>query len=425
MGRFSLGAEPAALAHAEAVLLVGDHQPQIGKNRALGNERMGAHHNLALPGGNALPDLPLFLRRLGARQQGHRNAQRLEQPAKRLVVLLRENLCRSHQGRLGPVSGRAIGGGRRHHGLAAAHVSLDQPVHGAASAEIPQNLLHRPFLRPCEGKGQALIEFLHPKISVCRNLLHGPGGAHQRQARGEYEELLKNQPFPGLLRLGHIHRCMDRPIGLLRRKNAVAFPDFRRQDFCRRIADRQGLAHKLCHGRVGKPRGQGINGHNPAGCHSRRFRQLKNGIGDSVAGKVSGKGAVKHIFPAIFQVLRGEAGIEKGQVQSAGMVRHLHLCQIQPLADVGCSGRGHHHRPEAGRLVHHQVGNAAFPGPVLITPGKMADQVPQGKNIQCLQHFRLGGADPPETAHRIGKPCHDTTFFPDVMNGLDAIGGFT
>ena len=53
-----LGGQVRPLGHAEAVLLVGDHQPQIPVGHALGNERVGADDEVNLSrrqlGGNAL-----------------------------------------------------------------------------------------------------------------------------------------------------------------------------------------------------------------------------------------------------------------------------------------------------------------------------------------------------------------------------------
>ena len=73
-------------------------------------------------------------------------------------MLLCQNFRRGHQSALLSVPGCTVGSRSSHHGLAAAHVTLNQPVHRGTLPEIRQNLLHRPLLGTGKGKGQTLIK---------------------------------------------------------------------------------------------------------------------------------------------------------------------------------------------------------------------------------------------------------------------------
>ena len=159
MGVMAFGGQAAALGYPEAMLLVGNHQPQLPKHRGIRQQSVGAHHHLKLPCLHRLPGQPLFLHAHGAGEQPHGDSQRGKELSQRGAVLLCQDLRGSHQGSLLSVPGGAEGRSGGHHGLAAAHITLHQPVHGGASAQIPDDVLHCPALCPGEGKGQRPIKF--------------------------------------------------------------------------------------------------------------------------------------------------------------------------------------------------------------------------------------------------------------------------
>ena len=416
MGGLSLGGKLAALTHAEAVLLIGDDKAQILKFGAVGDQGVGTHRQIGLAGGNGLPGLPLLLACHGSGQQHHPDAHRGKKPGQGPVVLLCQYLRWGHQGTLDPVFRGAVNRSRRHHGLAAAHVSLDQAVHRCSLPEILQDPVNGPPLGPGEGKGQGGIKGLHIPGLIGRDLFQLPGRPHQAETGGKDEKLLKYQPPLGLLRLLGILGGVDGPVGRIRRKNVIFLPDLRGENFPGGIADGQGLGNQLCHGGVGEPGGKGVDGHDPPGGHRLGIRTFKQRIRHAVAGKVPGEGAVEDILPAILQVLRGKPGVEEGQGKPAGVVRHLDPGQIQSLADVGRPWGAHDCRPEAGRLVHIQLRHAGHFRPVLIAPGKMADEVSQGEDIQRLQQLFLCGAYALQCFDRIRQPCHSVTFLYHIID---------
>ena len=87
------------------------------------------------------------------------------------------------------------------------------------------------------------------------------------------------------------------------------------------------------------------------------------------------------VFTAVLQLLGSIFLIEKGDIEPCGVVSHLHLGNVQTLADMGGAGRVHDHGLEAGRLVHIQLFDGHKFGAVFITSGKMADQIPKGMDI--------------------------------------------
>ena len=74
------------------------------------------------------------------------------------------------------------------------------------------------------------------------------------------------------------------------------------------------------------------------------------------------------------------------------MIRHLHLGNIQALTDMGGSGGVHNHGLEAGGHIHFQLLDGHQFGAILIAPGEMADQIPEGKDIQLGELLGLGRA---------------------------------
>ena len=132
-------------------------------------------------------------------------------------MLLRQDFRGGHQGGLKAVPGGGIGGSRRHHGFAAAHVSLNQAIHGTPLPEIRQNIFDSPLLGPGKFKGQCLVEFRQIQLGIGDHLFFRPGGPHQGQPRRKHEEFLENHPFLCLGRLFHGLGLVDGPVGSLRR----------------------------------------------------------------------------------------------------------------------------------------------------------------------------------------------------------------
>ena len=140
------------------MLLVGDDEPQRLKLGGFGDQGVGAHGHLNLAAEKLFPDLALFLLGHGAGEQPHGDAQGSKKLSQGGEMLLRQNLRGSHEGCLVPVADGAERRRGGNHGLAAAHISLNQPVHGSAPAQIRQNFTDSTLLGPGEGEGEGIIK---------------------------------------------------------------------------------------------------------------------------------------------------------------------------------------------------------------------------------------------------------------------------
>ena len=264
MGLLPLGQKGRPLGDAEAVLLVGNDQAQIGKDRGLGQKGVGADDQVKFPVRQLLPQFLLFCGAQGAGQQGAADAKRRKQRGKTVIMLLCQNFRRGHQGRLPTVFCRAVGRRSRHHGLAAAYIALDQTAHGPARAEIRQNLLHGAALGTSQGEGQGIVKGIHMARVHGRVGVDRPLCPKQGKGGGENIEFFKGEPFQRRLQSlgggGH----MDLPEGAGRVAQAVGLPDGLRQRL-RHAAARHGRLNCRKDLLIGQTGGQRIDGHDAAG----------------------------------------------------------------------------------------------------------------------------------------------------------------
>ena len=407
MGVPALLRQGGPLGHAEAVLLVGHHQTEIGKARRLGNQGVGAHDQIRLMGGDGGPGVLLLGRGHGARQQGNPDPQRGQQGLQPLGVLLGQDLRGGHEGRLLPVPGGDPGRGGGHSGLAAAHVALDQPIHHPAALQIGGDLPDDPLLGPGQGEGQGRLEFRKRRHRESGPGLLVPPGAEQGEAHGEDEELLEDQPVPGRLQGLEGGGRVDFPVGRGRVAEAVLGPQLRGQQL-RQLpqAGVQGLLDRAGDQIVVEPRGQGVDGHDPPGQDPGLLHGLEDGVVHGVAQIVPRQGPVEVVLPAVFQVVRHVALVEEGQVQPGCLVGHRELGQIQALADVMGPGGGGHEGPEAGWLVGLKLRDGDDPASVLVGPGEVGDQVVERADPEGGKGLRPGLPHALQIPHRVKQPRH-------------------
>ena len=146
----------SALSHAEAVLLVDNHQSEVAKLHHILEQSMGADNNLQ----RAIEKIAVYGFALffasGTGEQGAFNAQRLYQMAYGFEMLGGENLGGSHNGSLIIVVERQKHAHECHESLSAAHVALKETIHLSAAAHIGANLLDNSLLSAGECKWQML-----------------------------------------------------------------------------------------------------------------------------------------------------------------------------------------------------------------------------------------------------------------------------
>ena len=132
--------------HAKPLLLVDDEQGQIGDLHILRDQPVGADDDvdLALRGGrqNGL----YLLRRPEPRERLDAGTRLAEPTAEGVEVLLTEHGRRDQDGHLLAVAYRLVGGTDRNLGLAEAHITAEQPVHGLVGLHVGEHIVDGPRL---------------------------------------------------------------------------------------------------------------------------------------------------------------------------------------------------------------------------------------------------------------------------------------
>ena len=367
---------------------------------------MGADGKVGLPGGQLSGDGFFLPGGGGAGQQHAADAQFFQQRGEAGEVLPGQNLRGGHQGRLTAVFHTEIHAGGGHHGLAGAHVSLTQAVHGGAGGHVGDGLLHAAPLGIGQGEGQRVVEGGH---------VHHLKGSHGHrlpplpqtpQSDGEEKQLLEGQPPPGQVqRLGAL-REVDVLIGVFDAAEMVGLPYLVRERVGQDVgAGVQSLPYGPGEHQLADPGGEGIDGDDAAGALLPSLRLHHRGSHLPPPGGAL-RLAVKVVGLSLNQAVFQPGLVEKGDVQHAGLVHRPDFHQVHPLADVGHGGRRGDHGRHAGALAVLELGDAPGLPPVLVAPGKIADQVPQSENAQLLQGLGLLGADALDELHTGGQVRH-------------------
>ncbi len=135
------GLEPLLVAHAEAVFLVHDHQPQVLEFHLLAEQFVGAHHDVHGAFGQPLQGGCRLLAVAEARERGDLHRPVGEAVGKVVVVLLgQQGGGHQHRHLLAASSGEE-GGAHGHLGLAEAHVAAHHPVHGLGGGHVADHIV--------------------------------------------------------------------------------------------------------------------------------------------------------------------------------------------------------------------------------------------------------------------------------------------
>ena len=151
------------LLHPKPVLLIDYGQPQRLEFHPRLNERVRADQDVDIPTRQAFEDGLAIGRFHRAGQEFDAHIHLGQQLLESEVVLRCQDLGRRHDASLEAVVDREQGGQQGHHGLAAAHVPLEQAVHVPARVRIGANLAHHPLLGAREFEGQVVgVEGVEP-----------------------------------------------------------------------------------------------------------------------------------------------------------------------------------------------------------------------------------------------------------------------
>ena len=280
-----------------------------------------------------------------------------------------QNFRRGHQGRLPSALGGEPHAPRCHHGLAAAHISLAQPVHGPPGFHVRHRLRNGPALGLRKREGEGLVKFLHVRRLAGRpRHIRAPGAEHLQPA-GEDEQLLKHHPPPGQVQRLRVRRKVDILIGVSAVAQLMFLPHRVRQAVGQQVA---ALGQPLAHGPVQKilthPGGEGINGHNMPRKHLLPFL-LHNGVDHPPGQQIPLHLAAENIGLAPVQAVFSVLLVKKGQVQGAAVIHSPGLHHRASAGNAAGHGVVCDHSPDAHRLPKLQLPDGPGHGPVLIPPG--------------------------------------------------------
>ena len=187
--------QPQPLLDTQAMLLVDDHEREVGKSDAYLKERMRAHDESHFTCGEGRERDSAHPRALRPRHESDLQSERMKPVAKIAPVLLGEQLGRRHERRLQAAARRTRGRRSRDHGLAAADVTLQKPQHWAPGHEVGVNFLQSAQLRGRQLEGQRLQEARRKALAVIdharRIALHR--ALHELQAQMMREQFLKGE----------------------------------------------------------------------------------------------------------------------------------------------------------------------------------------------------------------------------------------
>ena len=304
----ALGLEREALMHAEAVLLVDHHEGKVTKRDSLLEQGMGADENIDLAFFQRGKDRLPLAAALAPGEQRDAQSRRGGKAFDRLEVLAGQDLGRRHERGLGArLDGRSHGE-QRHHGLAAAHITLQQPQHAQGPREVGVDLGESPGLCAGEPEGElgqhGLAELPGGGEDAPRAATQALADGGQRQLVGE--ELIVSEPLPrrrsrldiggGLGRVHAPERLGKGWPGLL---GAPAGVD----PFGQGGQPRQSLRDDLAQHRIGEAGGQGVE----------RLEQRQRPAAPVICfHHVIG---VRHLQPAVigFELARDDAPAAHGQ----------------------------------------------------------------------------------------------------------------
>ena len=148
--------------HTKPVLFVDNHQRQALEYHVILKQGMGTNGNLRTALGDrtqcCLSGFAFHL----PRQPGQLHTQWLQPIAEVLIVLLRQNLGRCHQGNLGAGFNGLQGRQGGNHGFTRADISLNQAQHRHRLAQILPDIGHNVALGTCKAERQLLQKSLDP-----------------------------------------------------------------------------------------------------------------------------------------------------------------------------------------------------------------------------------------------------------------------
>ncbi len=178
------------------MLLINNDQPRLRELNFFFQQSMSADHELRISLRDVAADFALAVSLQRAGQQNDAVAGILQNPPRRKIMLLRQNLGGRHQCHLISVFDGDDRGLKADDGLPRAHISLQQTPHGMRLLHVIGNLFQHPLLRRRGMEWQNLLDRLpypvvEPKSNSGLRLLLA---ALHFQPQLDEKQFLKDQP---------------------------------------------------------------------------------------------------------------------------------------------------------------------------------------------------------------------------------------
>ena len=149
------------LCHAEPVLLVCDDQSQLPELHLFLENGVGSHQHFQCSVFQLLIERPFLFGTDGTGEQSDGNAQRCQKLLEGVLMLRRQNFRGCHQCALQVVLNGEVAGRCCHGCFTAAHIALQQTVHGRDAAEVAGDLGDRLLLSLRHLKREGVVERRH------------------------------------------------------------------------------------------------------------------------------------------------------------------------------------------------------------------------------------------------------------------------
>ena len=191
-----------SLFHAELMLLVNHHQPQILEFKGFLYQRMRSYYDVGLPRGNFRAYCLFVFRGHPAYKKPYVKAKRHKGLAHRDIMLAGQYLGRNHHCRLIPVTSRQKKGEHRYDGLSASDIPLEKAIHRLLRGHVFFQVLDAFLLSVREFEGEELLKIRHKTFS---DLVADTFFSDLASSKGHHclqnKKLLEYQPLIGPLQI--------------------------------------------------------------------------------------------------------------------------------------------------------------------------------------------------------------------------------
>ena len=256
-----------ALCNAKAMLLIRHDEPQARKRYTILYERMRPDDDIDIMSGNRLVNRLAFFPSPSPRQECDPYAKRLQNSAKRFVMLLGKNFCRCHERALKPIF---YGLDKREHrddSLPGSDIALHEPAHRNRALHIAFDFLPRRRLILRQGKGKKRQkrpnELVVGQMANAFFFLMGMFPYEEETALDEVE-FLKGKRVTCVLEMRQIFGKVDRADGIRASHKFVLRANlWRKRLLCRKILCKN-LSKNFMEKRLAERPRNGVNRENAA-----------------------------------------------------------------------------------------------------------------------------------------------------------------